>query len=95
MREQRVYDAIIDLCISKGVGKMASEIARLVAISLSNKNALVVYKALTEEFQSTREISLKTGVKSNDVSSILAKMQAKTTFIKLKRSKKLKYWAKI
>lgn len=94
MKEQRVYEAIIKLCLSKGVGNIASEISRLAIISLAHKDAPGIYEVLTKEFQSTGDISLKVGMKSNYVSSILTRLSLVTMAIKLEERGKLKYWAK-
>lgn len=90
-----IYDSIIQFCIANGIGKFASQITELATVSLLREEAPKIYAVLTKEFKSTGEISKEVGMCSKDVSSILARIQAETTFIKFERNGKLKYWAKV
>lgn len=94
MREKIIYENIIGLCLSKGVGSLAGELSKLITVSLYSRNTSIIYNVLTEEFQSTKEISAKTGIRSNDVSAALIYLNKHTGLIKIKTKGKLKYWAK-
>jgi hypothetical protein len=94
MIEKRISEAILGYCKKHGIERFASQITKLTTVSTFHNNAAKVYSALNYDFKSTGEIARKIGFKSNEVSTILHRLSKKTTFIKMKRDGKLKFWCK-
>ena len=80
--ENTIYASVIGICerleadkIYKGNGHhLAQKITALVSIGLLPKEKKKLYDCLTDIPQTTKEISLKTGIPSKNVSSQLKQM---------------------
>jgi DNA-binding MarR family transcriptional regulator len=94
MIEKLVYKGIIDFCKANNIEHLATELSKLAAISMLHESSTKVYLTLTNKYQSTGEIAKKVGIKSNDVSSILARMDKENTLVRVERKGKLKFWAR-
>lgn len=94
--QNKIYASIIGFCEEKqghtiGNGHhLAQELTNLVAIGLLPKGQRMVYDALESNYQTTKQISEKTGVPINVVSVHLSQICKTTTlagFIELKNGK--------
>lgn len=94
MIEKRISEVISSYCKDHGIERFSSQLIKLATVSIVHNHAIKVYSALNYDFRTTGEIAQRTGLKSNDVSSIFTKLCKKTTFIKFKRDGKLKSWCK-
>jgi len=94
MTEKRISEAISLYCKEHGIERFSSQLTKLATVSIFHNRAAIVYSALNYDFKTTGEIAKETGIKSNDVSTILSRLYKKTTFIKFKRDGKLKSWCK-
>lgn len=92
--ESLIYNGILEFCKANNIENLAVQISQLATVSLFHEHTAKVYAALTTEYQSTGQISRKTGVKSNDVSAVLAKLHKDSTLLSMIRDGKLKYWKK-
>lgn len=92
--ENLIYDGILEFCKANRIENLARELSRIATVSLFHEHTAKVYAVLVAEYQSTGQISRITGIKSNDVSAVLAKLHKETSLISVVRDGKLKYWKK-
>ncbi len=98
--ENAIYASIVGYCEKRegrpvGNGHhMAQDLTTLVAIGLLPKQQKKVFDCLDKLESSCKEISLKCGLPSKQVSSILIQIYSRTALVHFKRKGRLKLWYK-